>query len=140
MAPELDRIWEQRKSNLRFVYKFMPLAMHPHSEIAARAAIAAQDQGKFWEMHHLLFASGGHLEQPDLDKYASSLGLDMDRFRGDMQSPETTARIQRDAKLASTVGVKGTPTLFINGREFDSKTDIVEWIDGEIAAHKPAAP
>jgi protein-disulfide isomerase len=140
VAPELDAIWEKRKDAVRFVYKFMPLSVHPHAEIAARAAIAAQDQGKFWEMHHLLFANGNHLEPQDLERYAASLGLDMDRFRGDMQSPATTARIDRDGKLATTIGVKGTPTLFVNGREFDSKSDMAEWIDGEIAAHKRPTP
>ena len=79
-------LWEKRKDKVRFVYKFMPLTMHPHAEIAARAAIAAQMQGKFWEMHHLLFANGQHLEQADLEKYAASVGLDVDRFRADMQS------------------------------------------------------
>jgi protein-disulfide isomerase len=140
MAPELDALWEKRKADVRFVYKFMPLPMHPHAESAARAAIAAQDQGKFWEMHHLLFANGGHQEEQDLERYAASLGLDMDRFRGDMQSAATTARIERDGKLATTLGVKATPTLFVNGHEFDSKTDMGDLLDSEIAAHKRAAP
>jgi protein-disulfide isomerase len=136
-APELDQLWESRKDKLRFVYKFMPLAMHPHSEIAARAAIAAQAQGKFWEMHRVLFKNGGHLEQADLEKYASSVGLDLARFRADMQSPETTARIDRDLKLADSLGVKATPTLFIDGREYDPKLDLADWVDGAIAAHRP---
>jgi protein-disulfide isomerase len=134
IAPELEDLWQKRQTSVRFVYKFMPLPMHPHGEIAARAAIAAQAQGKFWEMEHLLFANGAHLEDADLLGYATSVGLDIDRFRADLQSPATKARLDADRKLADDLGVKGTPALFINGREYDSKVDISEWVDGEIAA------
>ncbi|HEX3770984.1 MAG TPA: thioredoxin domain-containing protein [Polyangiaceae bacterium] len=136
IAPELDKLWEDRKTTLRFVYKFMPLAMHPHGEIAARAAIAAQAQGKFWEMHRLLFASGDKLDQASLEGYAASLGLDLDRFRADMQSAETKARIDADRKLGDALNVKGTPTIFINGHEYESKVDLAEWVDRAIASTK----
>ncbi|HEY3819396.1 MAG TPA: thioredoxin domain-containing protein [Polyangiaceae bacterium] len=136
IAPELQAIWEKRRDKVRFVYKFMPLAMHPHGEIAARAGIAAQMQGKFWEMEKLLFANGQHLEQPDLEKYAASIGLDLDKFRADMQSPEAKARIDADRKLGDDLHVKGTPTIFIDGREYDSKVDMGEWLDQEIAARR----
>jgi thiol-disulfide isomerase/thioredoxin len=135
IAPELDELWEKRKGSLRFVYKFMPLTlMHQHAEAAARAAVAAMAQGKFWEMHQKLFSSGDHLEDADILRYAAALGLDMDRFRADVAAPATTARIEADKKLADSLKVKGTPTIFINGREYDSKMDIDEWVDGEIAA------
>jgi protein-disulfide isomerase len=132
IAPQLDRLQEARNTALRFVFKFMPLAMHPRGEPAARAAIAAQAQGKFWEMHRLLFASASRLEDADLDGYARSIGLDLDRFHADMHSPATTARIAADRKLADELGVKGTPTIFIDGRLYDGKTDLDEWIDGEL--------
>jgi protein-disulfide isomerase len=134
IAPELDHLWEERKDKVRFVYKFLPLSMHPHGEVAARAAIAAQMQGRFWEMHHKLFASGDHLEETDLTGYARAMGLDVDRFRADMVGAAATARIEADRKLADALGVKGTPTLFIDGREYDAKADMGEWVDGEIAA------
>lgn len=133
LAPELDRMWEARKDKVLFVYKFLPLSMHPHGEIAARAAIAAGMQGKFWEMHHKLFANGQHLEEADLDSYASSLGLDLARFHADMQSPAVKARIDADRQLAEKLGVKGTPTIFVDGHEYDPKVDIGDWVDGEIA-------
>jgi thiol-disulfide isomerase/thioredoxin len=138
IAPELDHMWEARKDKVRFVYKFLPLAMHPHGEIAARAAIAAQMQGKFWEMHRKLFASGQRLEESDLDAHARALGLDMARFRADMEGASANARIEADRKLAEALGVKGTPSLFIDGREYDSKVDIDDWVDGEIVAAAPA--
>ncbi len=138
IAPDLEELWEKRKTSVRFVYKFMPLSMHPHGEVSARAAIAAQSQGKFWEMHRLLFASAGRLEAADLDGYAKAIGLDLERLHRDMGSAATTARIEADRKLADALGVKGTPSIFINGREYDAKIDMDEWVDSEIAA--PASP
>jgi protein-disulfide isomerase len=137
IAPELDALQEKRSGKVRFVYKFMPLSMHPHGEPAARAAIAAQAQGKFWEMHHLLFANGPHLEDADLEGYAGVLGLDVTRFRADLQGPATKARLDADRKLADDLGVKGTPTLFVNGREYDSKVDLGDWVDSEISRTAP---
>lgn len=134
MAPVLDALWEKRKSSLEFVFKFMPLAMHPHGEISARAAIAADRQGKFWEMNRRLFAAGTQLEERDLDRYASELNLDIDRFHSDMRSEATGQRLATDRKVADSLGVKGTPTLFINGREYETKLDLQEWVDAEIAA------
>jgi protein-disulfide isomerase len=134
VAPELDAIWEKRKDKVRFVYKFMPLSMHVHGEPAARAAIAAELQGKFWPMHHLLFANGQHLEPADLEGYAKAAGLDVDRFRADLNSAAVNARLAADRKLADDLGVKGTPTVFIDGREYDPKVDMSEWLDQEIAA------
>jgi protein-disulfide isomerase len=136
IAPDLDALVEKRPGQVRFVYKLMPLAMHPHGEIAARAAVAAQAQGRFWEMHHLLFAAGGRLEERDLESYAKAIGLDVDRFKADMKAPATQARLDADRKLADSLGVRGTPTLYINGREYDTKLDLDQWVDAEIASHK----
>jgi hypothetical protein len=74
-APVLEKAWEEHKNTVRFVYKFFPLSAHPHGEIAARAAIAAGAQGKFWEMHAKLFGNRDHLEQSDIDGYAKDIGL-----------------------------------------------------------------
>jgi len=134
IAPQLDALWERRKEAVRFIFKFMPLSVHPHGELAARAAIAALRQGKFWEMHRQLFASGGRLEQSDLEAYAKALGLDISRFRMDMESPATKALLDADRKLADDLGVRGTPTVFINGREYDAKLQMDTWVDDEIAA------
>jgi protein-disulfide isomerase len=135
VAPELDKLWEARKDKVRFVYKFMPIAMHPHGESSARAAAAALLQGKFWEMHHALFANGQHLEPPQVDGYAQAAGLDLVRFHADMNSPAVNDRLAADKKLADQLGVKGTPTLFVDGREYDpQKGDLGDWLDQEIAA------
>ena len=132
LAPELDALYEKHSGDMRFVYKFLPLPMHPRGEPVARAAIAAQMQGQFWPMHHLLFANGQHLEEPDLERYARTIGLDVERFRSDMASAAATARLDKDRKLAEKLGINGTPSIYINGRAYDSKVDIEEWVEGDI--------
>jgi protein-disulfide isomerase len=136
IAPLLDELWAARKDKVRFVFKYMPLPMHPEGEIAARAAIAAGNQGKFWEMHKILFAAGTRLQQVDLEGYATSLGLDVDKLRADMKAPATTARIAADHKLADDLSVHGTPTIYVDGRIYNANVDLGEWLDQEIAARK----
>ncbi len=133
VVPLLDKVLEDRKNDVRFVFKFYPLPGHPHADIAARAAIAAWRQGKFWPMHHVLFRNQQHLEQTDLDSYAKELGLDLSRFHADLQAPETAARIAQDKKLGEDVKVEGTPTIFVNGRLYDGHQDLGEWIAMDLA-------
>jgi hypothetical protein len=148
-APVLEKAWNDRKTQVRFVYKFFPLSGHPHGEIAARAGIAAIAQGKFWEMHDKMFANRDHLEQSDLDGYAKELGMDVAKMHADAQSQATTDRIARDKKLADSLDVKGTPTIYINGRDYDPHQDLNDWLALELASvgasggtndSKPAAP
>jgi len=134
MAPIIEKAWEEHKTNVKFVYKFMPLGGHTHAEPAARAAIAAMNQNKFWEMHAKLYANQQHLEQGDLDLYAKDLGLDIGKFKADMVAPATKDRLDRDRKQADALEVKGTPTLYINGREYDMKTDFHDWFSQELAS------
>src|SRR5262245_18910155 len=94
--PLLESLLERFSGQVRVVYKFYPLDAHPHGEIAARSAIAAQNQGKFWEMHHVMFDNQEHLEQADLERYAKQLGLDVAKFKADMASKETAERIAKD--------------------------------------------
>lgn len=143
-APILDKMVQAHPAQVRFVYKFFPLQAHPHGESAARAAIAAMNQGKFWPMHDMLFANRDHLEQADVDGYAKQLGIDVAKLHQDMAAQATTDRIDCDKKLGESVGVQGTPTIFINGREYDMHQDLDEWIGMEVQATggdvAPAAP
>jgi protein-disulfide isomerase len=132
MAPRLDKAVDEHPNDVRFVYKFMPLKGHQHAEPAARAAIAAMKQGKFWQMHHALYANQQHLEQADLDSYAKDLGLNIDRLHADMQSKETTDKLDRDRKQADALEVKGTPTIYINGREYDPQQELSDWFALEL--------
>lgn len=132
VVPLLDKAIEERKNDVRFVFKFFPLAGHPHADIAARAGIAAWRQGKFWQMHHMLFKNQQHLEQTDLDSYAKELGLDVSRFHADLQAPETAARIAQDKKLGEDLKIGGTPSIFVNGRTFDGHQELGDWITMEM--------
>jgi protein-disulfide isomerase len=101
-----------------FMYAFrnFPLTeIHPHALHAALAAEAADLQGKFWEMHDLLFQRQRALADDDLAIYAAEVGLDQDRFRADFAGRKGLPRIEADVKSGGRSGVEGTPSLFING-------------------------
>lgn len=149
VSPVLEGILERFDGQVRLVYKFYPLPAHTHGEIAARAGVAALNQGKFWEMHHMLFDNQEHLEQADLERYAKQIGLDIPKFRLDMTSKETTERIEKDKKQADEVGLDGTPLMFINGRKVDLELlganvveDLEDWVklDIELAGKTPKPP
>ncbi len=144
--PVLDEMVHKYPTQVRLVYKFYPLGAHPHGEIAARAAVAALNQGKFWEMHHTLFENQEHLEQTDLERYAKAIGLDMGKFRSDFGSKDLGDRIEKDKKQAEELGLDGTPFLFINGRYFNlnllaSQDDVNDWVklDIELAGQNTQA-
>lgn len=134
MAPVIAKAASDFPDKLQVVYKFIALPGHPHGEIAARAAFSAGLRGKFWEMNHRLFSNQQKLEQSDLDGYAKELGIGLDVFRKGMNSKEATARLEADKKLADALDVHGTPSIFINGREFDLQRDLGDWIKDELAA------
>jgi predicted DsbA family dithiol-disulfide isomerase len=143
ISPVLDKTWTDKKTQIRFVYKFLPLSGHPHGDIAARAGFAAWQQGKFWEMNHTMFANREHLEQSDLEGYAKDLALDLTKFKSDMQSQGATDRIAQDRKLADSLDVKGTPSIYINGRDYDVHQDLNDWVNLELSsvpADQPTKP
>lgn len=141
-APMIDKLVESRKNDVRFVYKLYVLGKFPNSENAARAAAASIKQGKFWEMHHAIFSHQDKLSQQGLDEMAASIGLDVGRFHADMQSPESAERVAKDRKLGEDLKIEGTPSIFINGRQFDGHSDLNEWLDLELAmmGRTPGAP
>jgi len=102
---------------VRVVVRMMPLSSHPHALDASMAALAALEQGQFEAMHELLFQNHDALERADLERYALSLGLDLDRFRADLDEPALRERIAADRALAEAAGVMGVPTIYVNGRE-----------------------
>jgi protein-disulfide isomerase len=119
MAGVLKKIEEEEKGKVRVVFRHFPLAMHAHGREASLAAEAAEMQGKFWEMHDLLYKEQTNWSKaqdaPEMfNSYASTLGLDVERFKKDAQNPEVAARIDADQKLGSSRGVTSTPTLFVN--------------------------
>jgi protein-disulfide isomerase len=83
---------------------------------AVEASMAAHAQGKFWEMHDKMFENQGALDRPSLDKYAEAIGLNMGKYKADMDSHKHKANIETDSKRGNEVGANGTPAFFINGR------------------------
>ena len=108
---------QQLDGHLRFAFRHFPLTgIHPHALAAAAAAEAAELQGRFWDMHELLFHRQKALEDTDLRRYAVQLGLDVSAFDRDRASGVVTERIRRDVTSGLASGqVQGTPTLFIDG-------------------------
>lgn len=111
---------------IRFAFRHFPLTeIHPHALAAARAAEAAAVQGRFWEMHDLLYQRQRALGNDDLRGYATELGLDLERFDADRESEHVLARIERDVQSGIDLGeVRGTPTLFIDGYLYDGPYDV----------------
>ena len=113
--PLLEQVLEKNPQTVKLVYKGMPLNFHKMALPAAKAALAAREQGKFWEFHDRLFAEP-KLSKEAIDKIAVDLNLDIPRFEKDMASPKILAYIEKDLEEAQKDGVTGTPTPFINGR------------------------
>ena len=116
----LHQVEKNYGSDVRFVFKQNPLPMHPNAPYAAKASIAAERQGKFWQMHDRLFeANLSHqpdaLAQAKVDEMAREIGLDMERYQADLNAPETQVRIAADQAQAAKLGANGTPHFFING-------------------------
>ncbi len=108
-----------------YVWRHLPLTdVHPQAQLAAEAAEAAGEQGKFWEMHDLLLERQDRLRSTDLMAYAAELGLDTDRFKDALKRHVFSARIAQDVESADLSGVAGTPTFFINGQRHYGAYDI----------------
>jgi|EndMetStandDraft_9_1072997.scaffolds.fasta_scaffold15499_2 protein-disulfide isomerase len=112
----VKQILEKYQGKVKLVFKHYPLAeLHPAAAAGHRAALAANEQGKFWEMHDRIFANQRALSPPDLLGHAGAIGLDMAKFMSDLEAPRLQATLDRDMAEGRKVGVEGTPTFFING-------------------------
>jgi len=119
-----EEIVDRVGDDLLFAYRHFPLStVHPHAAFAAEAAEAAASQGRFWEMHRLLYADQERLEPADLVARAELLQLDVGRFRDEMSTHAHRAKVQSDFLGGVHSGVNGTPTFFINGRRHDGPPD-----------------
>ena len=115
--PTMDQIQKTYGDKVRIVFKHNPLAFHKDAPLASQAALAAGEQGKFWEMHDMLFANQRALKRADLEKYAGELGLNMDKFKSALDSGKYKAQIDADMAQAQSLGARGTPTFFVNGKK-----------------------
>ena len=110
---------------LRFVFRNFPIATsHPHAEQAAEAAEGAAAQGRFWQMHDLLYENQRRLDDPALRSYAETLGLDVERFNRELTEHVHAARVRDDFMSGVRSGVNGTPGFYINGVRHDDSYDV----------------
>ena len=130
---------EQYPNDVKLVFKNFPLTrIHKSAMNAAIAALAANQQGKFWEFHAELFKNYNKLSDQLFDEIAQSLELDMEQFKQDMQNPALSAMVQRDLKDGAEAGVRGTPSIFVNGRILQQRSlpGFKQIIDEELAKKK----
>lgn len=123
------------KDKASIVFKHFPLGFHKQAQLAAEASMAAHAQGKFWEYHDLVFQNMKKLERPNLEAFAQQLGLDMDKFNTALDEGLYKERVQEDMDVCKNAGVRGTPTIFVNGRKYEGPReakDMIKLIDKEI--------
>lgn len=114
--PTLKQIKEKYGDDVRIAFKHNPLSFHKRAQAAALAAECARDQNKFWEMHDQLFANQRALEDADLEKYAQQIGLNMTDYKACYSSGKYNERILQQQRAMVSLGARGTPAFFINGR------------------------
>lgn len=123
-VPIIERVRRELGDRLRFVFRHFPQSgIHPHASAAAEAAESAGEQGKFWEMHAALFAHQKELGELDLSHLALTLGLEIYKFESGRTSERHRRRIEGDYQSGIRSGVKGTPTLFINGVQYTGRVE-----------------
>jgi len=124
-APVIKELLGRFEGRVRFIYRHLPLIdVHPNAALAAEAAEAAGAQGKFWEMHDLLYEHQDDLDPHDLVRYAAQLGLDEAVFSEDLDSGRFAARVGQDVNSAEEAGVAGTPSFFINEVRYRGRYDV----------------
>ena len=130
---------EQYPNDVKLVFKNFPLTrIHKFAMDAAVASMAANQQGKFWEFHAGLFKNYNNLNAEKIDELAQAAGLDMEQFNQDRQNPALAAMVQRDLKDGVEAGVRGTPSIFVNGRLLQQRSlpGFKQVIDEELAKKK----
>ena len=133
----IKRVLDAYPKDVRLVYKQFPLpSIHKNAVAAARASIAARRQGKFWEMHDMLYKHQDALEPDKLADYAKEIGLDMQRWQNDFESPEIRELVAQEIQDGRAADVDATPTFFVNGKRLDERSfdDFKQLIDEALRA------
>jgi len=118
VEPTITKILEEYKNDVRVAFKQLPLPFHNNAHTAAEAALAAKAQGKFWQMHEKLFANQQALDRPNLEKFAEEIGLNMNQFKGDLDSGKWKKKVDDEMAEGNKIGARGTPSFFVNGKPF----------------------
>jgi len=141
ILPALDQLMKDYGDKVRLVYRQYPLSMHNNAEVAARASLCANEQGKFWEMHDGMFANQQALDAAQLKTTAAGLGLDAQAFNECLDSGRYADEVAADGAAGSAAGVSGTPALFVNGRFIAGAVpldDITAIVDDELRRRSAA--
>jgi len=136
VVPTIEQIVAKYPTQVRFVFRNLPLGIHSRAQAAAEAAACADKQGSFWGYHDLIFATPRALSDEDLERYASELGLEMTAFSQCVQNRETRAIVDADLATAESLQISGTPSFLINGIPLHGAQSLEAFskvIDAEIA-------
>jgi protein-disulfide isomerase len=136
---KLNAVLNAYPGKVKLIFKEFPLETHSQAALAADAAIAAHRQGKFWEMHDALFTHRRDLSRPAILGLARDLGLDMKRFQTDLDSAETKKAVANDVRDGDRAGVEGTPSVYIDGQQYNGNLDLAAMkkvIDAELKKAK----
>ncbi len=121
-----------RPGKVLLAFKHLPLPIHRAAEGAARAAACAGEQGRFWEMHALLFGDQQHLDSPSLEQHAAVLGLPPEQFKACVSGQEVAQKISNDAAEARALGIRGTPTFFLGLLGPDRTVKVLARLNGSV--------
>lgn len=124
-AGQIADILKAYPNDVKLIFKQYPLDSHPQARISAQAALAAHQQGKFWQLHDILFANRTKLSRDAILGWAQQTGLDMKRFNADLDSPAIKKTVERDIADGDKAGVEGTPTIFIDGQRYNGDLDLL---------------
>jgi protein-disulfide isomerase len=127
VVPTIKQLQQEYPGKIKIVFKHMPLPMHKNARLGAQAAIAAQNQGKFWEMHDKIFENQRAISEASVKEWAKELKLNLARFTKDLNAPATIARIDEDMSIANSVGARSTPTFYMNGAQIRGALPIDMW-------------
>ncbi|HDK41324.1 MAG TPA: hypothetical protein ENG93_01550 [Nitrospirae bacterium] len=122
LQPTLKQVLDAYPKEVRLVYKQFPLSFHPQARNASKAALAAGEQGKFWEMHDIVAANHNKLSEEKFKEFAAKIGLNAAKFDADYKSNKYDKQIQDEITLGNTVGVRGTPSLYLNGKKMAGRS------------------
>ena len=120
--PQLEQLLEKYPTELRVVFKNFPIRSHKYAFTSAMAALAAGQQGKFWEFHDELFKNYNRLNDQKIQEIVKKLNLDQTKFDENKKNTVETERIRQDYEEGIRLGVRGTPTVFINGKKIKNRS------------------
>lgn len=133
MERYIQQLLERFPNDVNYVVKHFPLSNHAMAFEGAMAALAAGKQGRFWEFHRQLLEKHKQVNEQTINEIAAGLGLNMEQFAQDRQSPESRRLIEEDIQNGRQIGIRGTPSLFMNGKRVNNPGQLPELIQRELA-------